>query len=107
MWLLGWFGLLGCSYVADRMEDNLQADVERICKVATKVDEDSSIEPGKKFDKLLKRVAEQQLGPAGLALVEALKKAPPEARQKVVDEVLERNGIHDLNCPPLDDILSK
>lgn len=105
---LGWLsGGLGCSYVADRVEGNLQGDLEKMCKVATKIDADHSIDDSKKLDRLVKRVAQDNLGPAGMALIQAVQQAPPAARRKVVEEILAKYGVQDLDCPPLDAILTK
>ncbi|MEQ1501882.1 MAG: hypothetical protein ABMB14_06610 [Myxococcota bacterium] len=96
VWLYGCFFLRG---------DNLEQDLDKMCKIATRIDAETDVEPGKRLDKLARRVAEERGGPGAVALITAIQKAPPAARQKVLDEVLERNGIDGLDCPPLERIL--
>jgi hypothetical protein len=110
MSVLGW--LLACGFVADRAERALdldididQAQVERMCRAAKRIDGDTRADAGKQLDQLVAALAEDQLGKAGVALLEAVKRAPPAARRKVVEQVLRSNGIENLDCPPLERIL--
>jgi hypothetical protein len=105
-------GLLGCGWVAERADQALdldldldQAQIEHMCRAAKRIDADTRADAGKKLDRLAGSLAQDHLGKAGVALLEALKRTPPAARRRVVDEVLQRNGIEDLDCPPLERIL--
>lgn len=96
--------LLACGFAGS---GDLRADLERVCKVAERIEDDTSIDPSKKLTKLVKRAVEERAGSAGIALLRALEAVPPSARRKILDEALQRNGLQDLDCPALERIIVK
>jgi hypothetical protein len=97
-----WLWLAACQMMSS---GDLQTDLQRACKVAERIEADTSIEPSKKLAGLIHKVADEQAGPAALALLQLLEQTPPKMRRKLLKETLEQNGMTDLKCPALERIV--
>ena len=96
--------VLGCSLITGR--GDLAQDLQRLCEVATEIEKDTSIDVSQRLNQLAKRMAAKRVGPAGVAFVKAIQKTPPAMRRKILDELLEQNGVEDFRCPALRGVLT-
>jgi hypothetical protein len=101
------FWLAACRFLETGNVADLRPGIERACKLADRVDQESDVDPARKLTRLIRKVAEEQNDPAVLALLQAIERAPPGMRRKVLDEVLSQNGLAGLNCPSLDRIVGR
>jgi hypothetical protein len=83
---------------------DLQTDLQRMCDLAERIEADRP-NASDRLNRLAQEAVRAKIGPAGLALLEAIRAAPPAARRKVVQEVLDQYGVPDLKCPALREIL--
>jgi hypothetical protein len=94
MWVLGGCAMLG-------MGGDLQADLNRLCRLATEVESDGDIPGEKRAKRFAKKVTTAKLGPGGRAMWKAIEAAPPRARLEVLDRLLSEQGVDDFQCPAL------
>jgi hypothetical protein len=99
-----WLWLAACQFMSS---GDLQTDLQRACKIAERVEADTSVDTSKKLADLIHKVADEQAGPAALALLQAIEQTPPKMRRKILKEALEQNGMAELKCPALERIVTQ